>query len=77
MHASTRQAHYGPAHLPSLRAETDSKSPLLYTKRAAAYAGMRQQAQALRDLNAAVELEGGSFTQAWLHRGKLHRQMCK
>ncbi len=30
---------------------------MLYTKRAAAYISLRQQAQALRDLNKAVELD--------------------
>lgn len=52
--------------------ERDSNSVLLYTKRAAAHMALKQHAQALRDLDSAVELDASSTT-ARLHRGKLHR----
>jgi Tfp pilus assembly protein PilF len=35
----------------------DSKSPLIYTKRAAAYISLRQQANALRDFDKALEID--------------------
>ncbi len=38
-------------------ADLDSKSPMLYTKRAAAYISLRQQSQGLRDLTKALELD--------------------
>lgn len=46
-------------------AELDPKAALLYTKRAAAYISLRQQSQALRDLNKAVEIDA-SFVQVGL-----------
>ncbi|GBF99265.1 dnaJ [Raphidocelis subcapitata] len=55
--------------------EADSASALIHTKRAAAYISARQLAAALRDLDAAVAADG-AFTQGYLNRGKLHRQLC-
>ncbi len=37
---------------------------------------LRQASQALRDLNKAIENDD-AFVQGYIHRGKLHRQMCK
>ena len=56
--------------------ELDPKASVLYTKRAAAYMSSRQGSQALRDLNVAIENDA-TFVQGYIHRGKLHRQMCK
>ena len=56
--------------------ELDPKASVLYTKRAAAYMSSRQGSQALRDLNHAIEHDS-SNTGSYIHRGKLHRQMCK
>ena len=55
--------------------EADPKQALFYTKRAAAHMSLRQHASALRDLDAAVAADAG-FTQGYLHRGKLRRQLC-
>jgi len=55
--------------------EADSKSSLLFTKRAAAYISMRHQAQALRDLDTSVELDS-RYIQGYITRGKLLKQMC-
>ncbi|KAG2448958.1 hypothetical protein HYH02_005712 [Chlamydomonas schloesseri] len=55
--------------------DLQSTQPLLYTKRAAAYISLRSLAQALRDLNKAVELDD-AFVQGYINRGKLQRQMC-
>jgi DnaJ family protein C protein 3 len=48
---------------------------LFYAKRAAAYTSLKKLGQALRDLDAALEVDG-NYTTGYLHRGKLHRQMC-
>jgi tetratricopeptide (TPR) repeat protein len=45
---------------------------LFFTKRAAAYMSLRQHSAALRDLNQAIAADD-TFTQGYLHRGKLHR----
>lgn len=55
--------------------EVDPKASLFYTKRAAAYIASRQSSQGLKDLNRAIENDE-AFVQGYLHRGKLHRQMC-
>lgn len=52
--------------------DIDSTMPLIYTKRAAAYMSMKKYALALKDLDRAVE-QDSSYTQGYLHRGKLHR----
>lgn len=52
--------------------ELDPTTALLYTKRAAAHISLRQHAQALNDLDKALDLDN-NFTQGYLHRGKLHR----
>ncbi|MEW5304289.1 MAG: hypothetical protein WDW38_011073 [Sanguina aurantia] len=50
-------------------------APLLFTKRAAAFISMRQQAQALKDLDSALQLDA-TFVQGFILRGKLLRQSC-
>lgn len=45
---------------------------LFYAKRAAAYTSLKKLGQALRDLDAALEVDG-NYTTGYLHRGKLHR----
>ncbi len=50
----------------------DAKAALLFTKRAAAHLGNRQNSHALRDLDQAVEMDP-TYTQGFLHRGKLHK----
>lgn len=37
--------------------EHDSKSTMIYSKRAAAYLGLRQHSQAIRDLTSALEID--------------------
>jgi len=46
--------------------------PLFYAKRAAAYQSVKKLGQALRDLDAALEVDG-NYSTGYLHRGKLHR----
>ncbi|KAK9811786.1 hypothetical protein WJX72_009936 [[Myrmecia] bisecta] len=58
--------HYGAA------IAADPKAAILHTKRAAAYAGLGEHKQALRDLDAAVDLDSG-LVQGYLHRGRLLR----
>lgn len=58
-----------------LAIDLDPKASLLYTKRAAAYIASRQGSLALRDLNSAIE-QDNTFTTGYIHRGKVHRQMC-
>lgn len=53
----------------------DAASPLLYTKRAAAYISLRQASLALRDFNTALELDDSNVN-GYIHRGKLRRQTC-
>lgn len=55
--------------------EHDPKTPLLYSKRAAAYISLRQMSSALRDFGKALELDP-SYVQGYVNRGKLHRQVC-
>ena len=55
--------------------DIDQKASLIYTKRAAAYISLKQSSSALRDLNKAIEYDA-SFIQGYLHRGRLHKQMC-
>ncbi|KAI8472987.1 MAG: DnaJ-like protein [Monoraphidium minutum] len=55
--------------------DADPSQPLFFTKRAAAYISSRQPSAALRDLNAAIGADA-SFTQGYLNRGKLQRQLC-
>mmetsp|Transcript_4150 Transcript_4150/g.6839 ORF Transcript_4150/g.6839 Transcript_4150/m.6839 type:complete len:478 (-) Transcript_4150:697-2130(-) len=55
--------------------ELDARSPLLYTKRAAAFISMRQQANAMRDLDEALGIDSGHVP-ACMARGKLQRQVC-
>jgi len=55
--------------------DADPTQALFFTKRAAAYMSLRQHSAALRDLNHAIAADAG-FTQGYLHRGKLHRQLC-
>ncbi len=71
--ASSGRRRHVPAHAPPLTTtvtphtplrrlyssaiELDSKSAMIYTKRAAAYINMRQNSQALRDLNTALEAD--------------------
>lgn len=52
--------------------EADSSVPLFYAKRAAAYQSLNKLGQALRDLDAALEVDG-NYSTGYLHRGKLHR----
>lgn len=61
---------------PTYSTDLDPRASVLYTKRAAAYMSLRQASQALRDLNKAIENDD-AFVQGYIHRGKLHRQMCK
>lgn len=61
--------------LPHASTELDGKAVLLYTKRAAAYISMRQQANAIKDLNTALEIDA-THIPACLARGKVQRQMC-
>ena len=55
----TANTRISPLHVRSCGADKDPAAALLYTKRAAAYISLRQQSQALRDLNKAVELDEG------------------
>jgi tetratricopeptide (TPR) repeat protein len=52
--------------------DIDATAPLFYTKRAAAYMSLKKYAQALKDLDRAVDVDD-TFMQGYLHRGKLHR----
>jgi tetratricopeptide (TPR) repeat protein len=52
--------------------DLDATAPLFYTKRAAAYISLKKYAQALKDLDRAVDVDD-TFMQGYLHRGKLHR----
>lgn len=52
--------------------DLDPSTPLFYTKRAAAHISLKKYAQALKDLDRAVDVDE-TFTQGYLHRGKLHR----
>jgi DnaJ family protein C protein 3 len=54
--------------------EIDGSSPLIYTKRAAAYLAMKKQKEAIRDLGKALELDP-KMVQAMLSRGKIHRML--
>uniref|UniRef100_A0A383VTQ7 J domain-containing protein n=1 Tax=Tetradesmus obliquus TaxID=3088 RepID=A0A383VTQ7_TETOB len=66
---STAIRHYSTA------LDLDATAPLFYTKRAAAYMSLKKYAQALKDLDRAVDVDD-TFMQGYLHRGKLHRQVC-
>ncbi|GFH22506.1 uncharacterized protein HaLaN_19980 [Haematococcus lacustris] len=62
--------------------DIDSSSPLLHIKRAAVYITLRQQAQALKDLDIAIQLDPANVAarvlavQGYLNRGKLLKQSC-
>lgn len=52
--------------------DLDPSTAIFYSKRAAAYVSLKKYAQALKDLDRAVDVDS-SFTQGYLSRGKLHR----
>ncbi|CAD7696130.1 unnamed protein product [Ostreobium quekettii] len=56
--------------------ELDPKSPMLYSKRAAAYLILRQHGHALRDLDRAMELDR-EYVQGFIQRGRAHLEVCK
>ncbi|KAL6752449.1 DnaJ-like protein [Haematococcus lacustris] len=56
--------------------DIDSSSPLLHIKRAAVYITLRQQAQALKDLDIAIQLDPANVA-GYLNRGKLLKQSCE
>ncbi len=62
-----------PPTLFHLHADVQETVPLLYTKRAAAYISLRSLAQALRDLNKAVELDS-KFIQVSFNTDAVKRQ---
>eukprot|EP00873_Tetraselmis_striata_P017850 jgi/Tetstr1/438114/TSEL_026737.t1 len=54
--------------------EIDARSPLIHTKRAAAYIALKRQQDALKDLTKALDLDP-KMVQALLSRGKIHRML--
>uniref|UniRef100_A0A061RLF6 DnaJ homolog subfamily C member 3 n=1 Tax=Tetraselmis sp. GSL018 TaxID=582737 RepID=A0A061RLF6_9CHLO len=54
--------------------ELDPKSPLIFTKRAAAYVGLKKFQQAIEDLTQAILLDAKNL-QALLNRGKVHKSL--